>query len=47
MELDLAKCDTPRDWLQSMTQRISRRAPKNSDNFSAAAVFINTESEGV
>jgi len=40
MEHDLAESETPYDWLQAMMQKICQRAPKNSDNYSAAAVFV-------
>jgi serine/threonine protein phosphatase PrpC len=45
MELELAKRETPHDWLEAMVQRIVQRAPKDNDNYSAAAVFINVETE--
>jgi len=41
MELDLAKCKEPGQWLDTMCKRINRSAPTNNDNFSAAAVFCN------
>ncbi|MCL2819703.1 MAG: protein phosphatase 2C domain-containing protein [Oscillospiraceae bacterium] len=40
MEHDLLKCNTPNEWLLKMVLRISKRAPDNNDNFSAAAAFI-------
>jgi len=40
MEFDLVTGETPNDWLQLMVQRIVQRAPKNNDNYTAAAVFI-------
>jgi serine/threonine protein phosphatase PrpC len=40
MEYDLADNETPYDWLQAMMQKISQRAPEDSDNYSAAAVFV-------
>ncbi|MCL2663088.1 MAG: protein phosphatase 2C domain-containing protein [Oscillospiraceae bacterium] len=43
MELDLADNDTPYDWLQAMMQRIVQRAPEDSDNYSAAALFVKPE----
>jgi len=43
MELDLAKSETPHDWLQAMVQRIDNLAPKDNDNYTAAAVFVKTE----
>lgn len=46
MEIELANAETPLDWIQGMIQRLARRVPEDNDNFSAAAVFINTESEG-
>jgi serine/threonine protein phosphatase PrpC len=45
MEIELAKAAEPLDWLHGMTRRLARRIPKNSDNFTAAAVFANAESE--
>jgi len=41
MELDLAKCKEPGQWLDLMCKRINRCAPSNNDNFSAAAVFCH------
>jgi len=41
MELDLAKCKEPTEWLDLMCKRINRSAPTNNDNFSAAAVFCH------
>ena len=46
MEIELAKSETPHDWIGAMIQRIARRVPKDHDNFSAVAVFLSTESEG-
>jgi serine/threonine protein phosphatase PrpC len=40
MEIDLAKSISPEEWINAMIQRLSRRAPRDNDNFSAAAVFI-------
>jgi serine/threonine protein phosphatase PrpC len=40
MEMDLARCNLPGEWLQAMVARLSRRAPKGNDNFTAAAVFL-------
>jgi len=40
MELDLADNNTPYDWLQAMVQRIDNQAPKDNDNYTAAAVFV-------
>ena len=45
MEIDLAKADAPIDWLGAMIGRLARRVPKDNDNFSAAAVFIDQQSE--
>ena len=39
MEIDLAKSETPEDWLDSMTGRLSKRVNGKHDNFSALAVF--------
>ena len=40
MEHDLAKCETPHEWLQAMVQRIVNQELKDNDNYTAAAVFI-------
>ena len=31
---------TPEEWLQGMLLHLEKRAPKNNDNFTAAAVFV-------
>jgi serine/threonine protein phosphatase PrpC len=45
MEIDLAKSNKPNDWLREMCFRINNRAPKYSDNFSAASVFVYIDGE--
>ncbi len=39
MEIDLAKTEEPSAWLSYMVERLRRRARKNHDNYSAAALF--------
>jgi len=41
MELELARTEAPKNWLQAMARKIPARAPKDNDNYSAAAVFVN------
>ena len=40
MEIELAKAETPHDWINGMVYRLARLVPEDSDNFSAAAVFL-------
>ena len=40
MEIELAKAETPDDWIHAMMQRIASRVPTGHDNCSAAAVFV-------
>lgn len=39
MEIDLAKSQTPSEWLSFMTQRLGKKVNGKNDNFTAAAVF--------
>lgn len=41
MEIDLAKSQTPSQWLSFMTQRLDKRVDGKNDNLTAAAVFVN------
>lgn len=41
MEIDLAKAETPHEWVSSLVGRLSRRVDGKNDNFSCIAVFIN------
>ncbi|MGN0389843.1 MAG: PP2C family protein-serine/threonine phosphatase [Wujia sp.] len=36
----LKQAHTPEEWLQGMLLHLEKRAPKNNDNFTAAAVFV-------
>lgn len=36
----LKQAHTPEEWLQGMLLLLEKRAPKNNDNFTAAAVFV-------
>lgn len=40
MALILKQAHTPEEWLQGMLLLLEKRAPKNHDNFTAAAVFV-------
>lgn len=40
MEIDLAKANSPEEWLNYMYGRLYKRAEGNFDNFSAIAVFV-------
>jgi serine/threonine protein phosphatase PrpC len=40
MELELGKCDNPQDWVTGMIGHLLKRAPKDIDNYSAAAVLV-------
>lgn len=40
MEIDLAKSQTPDQWLDFMTARLGKRVNGKNDNFTAAAVFV-------
>jgi hypothetical protein len=40
MEIDLAKCKSPDEWIREMCRRLTRRVPEDNDNYSAAAVFV-------
>jgi serine/threonine protein phosphatase PrpC len=44
MEVDLAKADNPRDWLAKMEARLLERSTTDSDNYTALAIFFNSES---
>jgi serine/threonine protein phosphatase PrpC len=33
MEIDLAGCSMPHEWIKAMIQRLSRRVPQDNDNF--------------
>jgi serine/threonine protein phosphatase PrpC len=44
MEIDFAKADIPRDWLGKMETRLLERTTDNSDNYTAMAVFFDSES---
>lgn len=47
MEIDLAKSDTPQQWLDFMIGRLSKRINGKNDNFSALAVFVVHASEDI
>jgi PPM family protein phosphatase len=47
MEVDLAKADSPRDWLAKMETRLLERTTEDSDNYTAVAVFFDSESAAV
>jgi PPM family protein phosphatase len=47
MEVDLAKADSPRDWLAKMETRLLERTTEDSDNYTAMAVFFDSESAAV
>lgn len=40
MEIDLAKAETPEEWLGFMNGRIGKRVPYNHDNLTAVAIFL-------
>jgi serine/threonine protein phosphatase PrpC len=40
MEAMLSEASSPKEWLTSMEQIIRGRAPKDQDNYTAAAVFV-------
>jgi serine/threonine protein phosphatase PrpC len=44
MEIDLAKAEGPRDWLGKMGTRLLERITEESDNYTALAVFFDSES---
>jgi hypothetical protein len=44
MEIDLAKAENPRDWLGKMETRLLERITNESDNYTALAVFFDSES---
>jgi PPM family protein phosphatase len=44
MEIDLAKADRPRDWLGKMETRLLERTTEDSDNYTAIAIFFDSES---
>ncbi|HEV2381662.1 MAG TPA: protein phosphatase 2C domain-containing protein [Terriglobia bacterium] len=43
MEIDLAKADSPGDWLGKMETRLMERITADSDNYTATAVFVDSE----
>lgn len=47
MEIDLAKSETPQEWLDFMIARLSRRINGKNDNFSALAVFVVHTTEDI
>lgn len=40
MQIDLAKSETPEDWISYLIARLSQRVNGKNDNYSAAAVFL-------
>lgn len=44
MEIDLAKAETPGEWLGKMEARLLERITDESDNYTALAVFFDSES---
>ena len=44
MEIDLAKAESPGDWLVKMETRLLERTTDESDNYTALAVFFDSES---
>jgi serine/threonine protein phosphatase PrpC len=43
MEVDMAKSNTPMEWLERMELRLISRVKEGNDNYTALAVFINGE----
>jgi serine/threonine protein phosphatase PrpC len=43
MEVDLAKAKDPEVWLSRMEKRLIERAPEGSDNYTATAIFFDSE----
>lgn len=43
MESELAKADSPKEWLENMKAILKSRAPENHDNYSAAAASCRME----
>lgn len=41
MEIDLAKSETPEQWMELLRRRRDSRAPADADNHSAIAVFLD------
>ena len=46
MAADLMAAATPGEWLTRMRTRLKARVPENNDNNSAAAVWLDVETEG-
>ncbi|WP_027088194.1 PP2C family protein-serine/threonine phosphatase [Cohnella panacarvi] len=40
METDLAKSDTPQDWIRHMERRLQQRAKAGHDNYTSLAIFV-------
>lgn len=45
MEIDLAKAESPSQWISYMTERLQKRVDGKNDNYSAAAVFYGSDME--
>ncbi len=47
MEIDLAKSNTPDEWIKYMVERLSKRVSGKNDNFTALAVFVLDPSDEI